>query len=128
MLRNMSKQTGSAGTENDGSKATENEKVWYFSRVHVMGSSLLYLVNIDSVKRHQRAEGSLSNDDGDTVNDAWLKKKKKSYFTFRFRDCLDPIKLFFQQCHKYNSISTNCSVPFKGQVTEQTAVKSFINT
>ena len=128
MLRNMSKQTGSAGTENDGSKATENEKVWYFSRVHVMGSSLLYLVNIDSVKRHQRAEGSLSNDDGDTVNDAWLKKKKKSYFTFRFRDCLDPIKLFFQQCHKYNSISTKCSVPFKGQVTEQTAVKSFINT
>ena len=39
-------------------------------------SSLLYLVNIDSVKRLQRAEGSLSNDDGDTVNDAWLKKKK----------------------------------------------------
>ena len=41
-------------------------------------SSLLYLVDIDSVKRLQRAEGSLSNDDGDTVNDAWLNKEKKN--------------------------------------------------
>ena len=93
-------------------------------------SSLLYLVDIDSVKRLQRAEGSLRNDDGDTVNDAWLNKEKKSYFTFRFRDCLDPIK---QSCfqHVINTIAflpTAWSLPFKGQVTEQTTVKWFINT
>ena len=61
-----------------------------------MGSCHLYLVDIDSViiKRHQRAEGALSNDDGDAEDDAEKKKKKNEFiFYLRSRNCLDQICL-----------------------------------